>query len=171
MPDQRVFPVVFPMPELTQRILATFDDLKRDRLDLHTFFELVAGAPPEERAAVLDAVGGLVRDGSLEPTGGDYYRRTEAGRLALAGPLEVTLYTRPGCHLCEVAKAAMAPWISEFGAQLREMDIDTDRQVREMYTNDVPVIFVGSRKVAVHSVDVLQFRRELQEARCAARDT
>ena len=58
------------MPELTQRILATFDDLKRDRLDLHTFFELVAGAPPEERAAVLDAVGGLVQDGSLETTGG-----------------------------------------------------------------------------------------------------
>jgi glutaredoxin len=158
------------MPELTQRILATFDELKRDRLDLHTFFELVAGAPPEERAAVLDAVGGLVRDGSLEPTGGDYYRRTEAGRLSLAGPLDVTLYTRPGCHLCAVAKAAMAPLLAEFGAPLCEVNIDTDQKLREIYNDDVPVIFLSSRKVAEHSVDVQQFRRQLQEAKCAVRD-
>jgi glutaredoxin len=157
------------MPELTQRLLATFDDLKRDSLDLHTFFEVVAGAPPEERTAVLDAVGGLVSDGSLEPTGGDYYRRTEAGRLALAGPLDVTLYTRPGCHLCEVAKAAMAPLLRDFGARLHEVDIDTDRQLRDMYNNDVPVIFLGSRKVAEHSVDVLQFQQQLEDAQRAAR--
>jgi glutaredoxin len=158
------------MPELTRRILATFDDLKRDTLDLHTFFELAAGAAPDERAAVLDAVAELVGDGSLEETGGDFYRRKEAGRLRLAGPLDVTLYTRPGCHLCDTAKAAMAPVLAEFKARLREVDIDTDRQLRDIYTIDVPVIFLGSRKVAEHSVDVRQFRRQLQEARCAARD-
>jgi len=158
------------MPELTSRILATFDDLKRDTLDLHTFFELAAGAAPDDRAAVLDAVAELVGDGSLEETGGDFYRRKEPGRLRLAGPLVVTLYTRPGCHLCDAAKAAMAPALAEFKAQLREVDIDTDRHLREMYTNDVPVIFLSSRKVAEHSVDILQFRRQLQEARCAARD-
>ncbi|MGA8104298.1 MAG: glutaredoxin family protein [Candidatus Acidiferrales bacterium] len=158
------------MPELTRSILATFDDLKRDTLDLHTFFELAAGAAPDERAAVLDAVAELVGDGSLEETGGDFYRRKEPGRLRLAGPLDVTLYTRPGCHLCEKAKVAMAPVLAEFRAPLREVDIDTDRQLREMYTNDVPVVFLGSRKVAEHSVDVQQLRRHLQEARCAARD-
>jgi hypothetical protein len=30
----------------------------------------------------------------------------EEQRLSAAKPLEVTLYTRPGCHLCEGAKAA-----------------------------------------------------------------
>jgi glutaredoxin len=157
------------MPELTRRILATFDDLKRDTLDLHTFFELAAGPAPDERAAVLDAVAELVADGSLEETGGDFYRRKERGRLRLAGPLDVTLYTRPGCHLCDAAKAAMVPVLAEFRAPLREVDIDTDRQLREMYTNDVPVIFLGSRKLAEHSVDVPQFRRHLQEAKCAVR--
>ena len=157
------------MPELNLRILATFDDLKRDTLDLHTFFELAAGAAPEERARVLDAVAELVADGSLEETGGDFYRRKEAGRLRLAGPLDVTLYTRPGCHLCETARAAMGSVLVEFRAPLREVDIDTDRQLREMYTNDVPVIFLGSRKVAEHSVDVLQFQQQLEDAQRAAR--
>jgi glutaredoxin len=158
------------MPELNLRILATFDDLKRDTLDLHTFFELAAGAAPDERARVLDAVAELVGDGSLEETGGDFYRRKEAGRLRLAGALDVTLYTRPGCHLCDAAKAAMAPVLAEFKAPLREVNIDTDRQLRDIYTNDVPVIFLGTRKVAQHSVDVQQLRQQLQEAKCAARD-
>ncbi len=159
------------MPELTRRILTTFDDLKRDTLDLHAFFELAAGAGPDERAAVLDAVAELVGDGSLEETGGDFYRRKERGRLRLARPLDVTLYTRPGCHLCDAAKAAMAPVLAEFRAPLREVDIDTDRQLREMYTHDVPVIFLGGRKIAEHSVDVQQFRRQLQDARRAVRDS
>jgi glutaredoxin len=158
------------MPELKLRILATFDDLKRDTLDLHTFFELAAGAAPDERARVLDAVAELVGDGSLEETGGDFYRRKETGRLRLAGPLDVTLYTRPGCHLCDAAKAAMAPVLAEFRAPLREVNIDADGQLREMYTNDVPVIFLGTRKAAEHSVDVQQLRHQLQNAKCAARD-
>jgi hypothetical protein len=53
---------------------------------------------------------------------------------------------------------------------LREVNIDTDRQLRDIYTNDVPVIFLGTRKVAQHSVDVQQLRQQLQEAKCAARD-
>jgi glutaredoxin len=91
--------------------------------------------------------------------------------LSVAGPLDVTLYTRPNCHLCELAKAAVLPVVSEFRAQLREVDIDTDRQLRDMYNNDVPVIFLGTRKVAEHAVDIQQFRRQFEEARCATRET
>lgn len=79
--------------------------------------------------------------------------------------LEVTFYTRAGCHLCEEAKSQMAPLLAEFGARLREVDIDADPQLRELYNLDVPVIFLDGRKVAKHRVDLKQFRRQLQEAR------
>jgi glutaredoxin len=85
-------------------------------------------------------------------------------RLAAAGPREVTLYTRPGCHLCEEAKAAIAPLLCEFGASFREVNIDEDSALRERYGWDVPVIFLGARKVAKHRVDVEQFRRQLRDA-------
>lgn len=88
----------------------------------------------------------------------------EDARLAAVGPREVTLYTRPGCHLCEEAKAAMMPLLREFGASLREVNIDEDPVLRERYGWDVPVIFLGARKVAKHRVDLEQFRRQLQEA-------
>jgi glutaredoxin len=79
----------------------------------------------------------------------------------------VTLYTRPGCHLCEEAKAQIAPILQRAGALLREVNIDEDAALREQYNVDVPVIFVGQRKVAKHRVDVEQFRRQLEEARRA----
>jgi glutaredoxin len=86
-------------------------------------------------------------------------------RLAAAGPREVTLYTRPGCHLCDEAKAAIAPLLLEFGAALREVNIDDDAALKERYGWDIPVLFVGSRKSAKHRVDVAQFRRQLRDAR------
>ena len=89
----------------------------------------------------------------------------EDTRLAQAGPLEVTLYTRPGCRLCGEAKAQIAPLLRRFRAALREVNIDTDEVLRERYTNDVPVIFLGPRKVAKHRVDMAQFARQLEEAR------
>ncbi len=88
----------------------------------------------------------------------------EDERLGRAGPREVTFYTRPGCHLCEEAKTAIAPLLREFGATLREVNIDEDPALRERYAYDVPVIFLGARKVAKHRVDVKQFRRQLAQA-------
>lgn len=86
-------------------------------------------------------------------------------RLAAAQALEVTLYSRPGCHLCEAAKAAIEPLLAEFSAPLHEVNIDGDAVLTERYGWDIPVIFVGSRKAAKHRVNVKQFRRQLQEAK------
>ena len=88
----------------------------------------------------------------------------EDSRLAAAGALDVTLYTRPGCHLCEEAKIVMAPLLAEFGARLREVNIDDDAVLRARYDYDVPVIFLGARKVAKHRVVAAQLRRQLAEA-------
>jgi glutaredoxin len=88
----------------------------------------------------------------------------EDARLAACGPRDVTLYSRPGCHLCEEAKAAIAPLLREFGAALYEVNIDEDAVLTQRYGRDIPVIFVGKRKAAKHRVDLAQFRRQLGEA-------
>jgi glutaredoxin len=88
----------------------------------------------------------------------------EDRRLAAAGPREVTLYTRPGCHLCEEAKTAVAPLLREFGAVLREVNIENDAVLEQRYGCDIPVIFLGARKAAKHRVNVQQFRRQLEQA-------
>ena len=84
--------------------------------------------------------------------------------LAASGPRTVTLYTRPGCHLCEEAKSLINPMLAEFGATLREVSIDESAVLRERYGLDIPVIFIGARRVAKHRVDAVKFRRQLKDA-------
>lgn len=89
---------------------------------------------------------------------------SEEAWLARCGPRDVTLYSRPGCHLCEEAKAAISPLLREFGAILHEVNIDEDAALKERYGWDIPVIFIGRHKAAKHRVDISQFRRQLEEA-------
>jgi glutaredoxin len=78
---------------------------------------------------------------------------------------EVTIYTKTGCHLCDEAKAAIAPLLNEFSATLREIDIEGDATLTQRFGCDIPVIYIGRKKAAKHRVNLQQFRRQLQEAR------
>jgi glutaredoxin len=145
------------MDSLEQKILSAFDRARARTLPVSEF-----GDP----SAIRGVVEHLVERGWLRITDPpDTYARTEDGRLALAGPRDVTIYSRPGCNLCEEAKTQIAPLLAEFGARLTEINIDEDAELRARYDYDVPVIFLGARKAAKHRVDLKQFRRQLRDAR------
>ncbi|HLG16678.1 MAG TPA: glutaredoxin family protein [Blastocatellia bacterium] len=74
----------------------------------------------------------------------------------------VTVYTRPGCHLCDDAKAAIlsAGCGEEF--ELEEVNIDEDRALSERYGLDIPVVLINGRKVFKHRVDPREFKRKLR---------
>jgi glutaredoxin len=88
----------------------------------------------------------------------------EDARIAAAGSRDLTLYSRPGCHLCDEMKKQIAPFVAKFKANLREVNIDADPILRARYNEEVPVLFLGSRKVAKYSVDLEQLRAQLQRA-------
>ncbi len=71
------------MKPLSLRVLQSFEELGKDRLDLHALFE-AAGNEPAERRGVLDAVDELTRAGMLNECGGDYYALTDKGKGAIA---------------------------------------------------------------------------------------
>jgi glutaredoxin len=79
------------------------------------------------------------------------------------GP-DVTLYSKVGCHLCEEAKAAIAPLLREFHATLREIDIEGEATLMQRFGCDIPVIYIARKKAAKHKVNLEQFRRQLQDA-------
>jgi len=148
--------MVLAMDSLEQKILAAFDGSDARARPL---------ADLGDPAIVKRVVPQLVGRGWLRATEvPDTYARTEDGRLQLAAPRDITIYSRPGCHLCEEAKAQIAPLLKEFGARLTEINIDEDPELRARYDYDVPVIFLGARKAAKHRVDPAQFRRQLRDA-------
>ena len=69
--------------------------------------------------------------------------------------VEVTLYTREGCHLCDKAKAAIraAESLYRLNIDLREVDIDDDDELYARFTNDVPVIYIAGSEAFRHQVD------------------
>jgi len=90
-------------------------------------------------------------------------RATEVPAQTHSGP-DVTLYSKGGCHLCEEAKAAIAPLLREFRATLRQIDIEGDATLMERFGCDIPVIYIGRKKAAKHRVNLEQFRRQLEDA-------
>ena len=141
---------------LERKILSAFDRLGARTLPLAEF---------GDTAEVRGVVALLMERGWLRSAAQpDTYERAEDGRLQLAGPRGVTIYSRPGCHLCEEAKSQIAPLLAEFGVALTEISIDEDPILRARYDYDVPVIFLGARKAAKHHVDLAQFRRQLRDA-------
>jgi glutaredoxin len=151
------------MNRLATRLLSAFDTLAKDALDLAALASHArdtAAGEEQIRAEVNHLVAqGLLRE---EPAG---FSRTEDGRLAIAGPRELTIYSRPGCHLCDEVKAHIAPLVSRFGTQLHEINIDADPVLRARYNDDVPVLFLGPRKVAKHKVNLDQLKRQLERAK------
>jgi hypothetical protein len=71
------------MRPLSLRVLRLFEEMGKDRLDLHVLFE-AAGNEPVERQGVLDTVDELTREGMLDASGGDFYALTERGKGAIA---------------------------------------------------------------------------------------
>lgn len=73
----------------------------------------------------------------------------------------VTIYSRPGCHLCDEAKANILSARAELDFDVEEVDIDSDPDLRERYGYDIPVVFINGIKVFKHRVDTGEFRRKL----------
>jgi glutaredoxin len=74
----------------------------------------------------------------------------------------VTLYTRPGCHLCEEAKTAMRASDCNDEFTIEEINIDEDPALCDEYKYDIPVVYINGVKAFKHRVDPREFRRKLR---------
>jgi glutaredoxin len=73
----------------------------------------------------------------------------------------VTVYTRAGCHLCEVAEAAVERICAELGRTWRAVDVDADPALRAEYGDQVPVITVDGREHGFWRVEEDRLRAAL----------
>ena len=82
--------------------------------------------------------------------------------------IAITMYSRPGCHLCEQMKAVVERVGRSVAVALEEIDISTDPALEASYGADIPVLLVGGRKAAKYRVTEEELRRIL-DARTAGR--
>ena len=70
----------------------------------------------------------------------------------------VIVYSRPGCHLCDEAKAAIEKSNCSDHYTLEEVNIESDDELLKKYKFDIPVITIDGVEAFKHRVDPEQFR-------------
>ena len=67
--------------------------------------------------------------------------------------MEVVFFTRPGCHLCDDARAVLLAERERTPFELQEIDIETDAALVREYGLRIPVVFVDGEEAFEYTVD------------------
>jgi len=75
---------------------------------------------------------------------------------------EIVLITKPGCCLCDTAKAQLAKLRNVVPFDLREVNILEDRAAYAQYCEEIPVVLIDGRKAFKYHLDEKAFLRRLK---------
>jgi glutaredoxin len=79
-------------------------------------------------------------------------------------PPRVRLLSKPGCHLCDAARAVIDAVCLELGERYEEVDITSDSELAGRYAEQIPVTFVDGRQHDFWRVEPDRLRRALRGA-------
>jgi glutaredoxin len=71
----------------------------------------------------------------------------------------VTLYGKPGCHLCEEARGVVVAVRAEHPFELDEVDITRDPELESRYRERIPVVAIDGEEV----LELVIERSELED--------
>jgi len=74
---------------------------------------------------------------------------------------EVVVYSRAGCHLCDLVKESLQRLAHSAPFTWREVDIDQDEELRRKYNDEVPLVFINGRKAFKYHMDEQEFLKTL----------
>ena len=79
--------------------------------------------------------------------------------------MRLTIYSKPGCHLCDEMKSTVHRVLSTLGAEppisVDEIDISGDPALIDRYGLEIPVLLIDGRKAAKYRVSEEELRRKL----------
>ena len=65
----------------------------------------------------------------------------------------VTLYGKPGCHLCDEARAVVGEAVAGRAVDLEEVDVTLDPALERRYGERIPVLAVDGEELFEYFVD------------------
>ena len=73
----------------------------------------------------------------------------------------VTLYGKPGCHLCDEARAAVQEVRAEREFDVEEVDVSVDAALNRRYGERIPVVILDGEELFEYFVDPVVLRERL----------
>ena len=77
--------------------------------------------------------------------------------------IRIEIYSRPGCHLCDEAKAVIEPLTQRYALQLTVTNVDSNPELRAAYGTEIPVVLINGAEAFRHRVDAETLERKLRE--------
>jgi len=77
----------------------------------------------------------------------------------------LTIYSRPGCHLCDDMKAVVKQVVRDVdeSALIDEVDISTDPALEALYGLEIPVLMIDGKKAEKYRVTEVALKRILAD--------
>src|SRR5262249_59953630 len=77
-------------------------------------------------------------------------RRTGSGAVSRSpeAPVSLRLYSRPGCHLCEVMRDEVERVLADMPRKWDVIDVDSQPELAARYGESIPVLFVNGHLFA-----------------------
>jgi glutaredoxin len=76
--------------------------------------------------------------------------------------VDVEIYSRPGCHLCDEAKEVIERVRRRIAFGVRVIDIETDPELEKRYGEQIPVVLVNGVLAFKYRVDEAEFERKVK---------
>ena len=74
----------------------------------------------------------------------------------------ITLYSRPGCHLCDNARGVIESVCAETGESYVDINIDDDPELQARFGEEIPVTFVDGKQHDFFRVSADRLRQALR---------
>ncbi|MDP1852461.1 MAG: glutaredoxin family protein [Candidatus Planktophila sp.] len=77
----------------------------------------------------------------------------------------ITVFTRHGCHLCQVAIDLLESMRTELDFTIEKIYIEGDEKLERLYGEQIPVIHINGEHHGFFKVDPERFRSSLEKHR------
>ena len=85
---------------------------------------------------------------------------------------QLTLLSKPGCHLCDAAREVVTAVVTEVNAHnaaealvaMEEKSILDDPQLLDRYVDEIPVVLINGKVHNIWRIDPARLKNALQEA-------
>jgi glutaredoxin len=79
--------------------------------------------------------------------------------------IEVVVYSKPGCCLCDEVKAKLEALQASHPFNLRVVNILEDPEAQQTFKEEIPVVFINGNKAFKYYLDEEKFLKRLERER------
>ena len=83
-------------------------------------------------------------------------------------PPRLTLYSKPGCHLCDEMKQLIDEVRARVPVVLEVVDISTEPELLALYGLEIPVLMIEGKKAAKYRLTARELEKQLRGRRGGA---